>query len=132
MSRIFVYNGPDDKSMLIGEIFGTPNHKAIKDISSSGRSIFINFRKLTLEYYFNAETVVFEASIKYNKINSDCQSWLDNNVLMSPDNPNINCSWLITRQIGSYITLHFTFIEVKPMNVTEKMKHFRLHFSYIA
>ena len=62
---------------------------------------------------FKAEVV---ASIKYNKINPDCQSWLDKDILISPNNPNINCSWIITRKFGSYITLDFKFIEVKPTN----------------
>ena len=94
--------------MLIGELFGTPNHKVVKSISSSGKSIFIDFKKQS-----NHGTVEFEAFIKYNKINPDCQSWLESNILMSPNHPNINCNWLITRKLGSYITLDFRFIEVK-------------------
>ena len=47
-NRILVYDGPDDKSMLIGEMFGTPNHKIIKSISSAGKSIYIDFKK---QYY---------------------------------------------------------------------------------
>ena len=65
-------------------------------------------------YYYG--TVQFVATIKYNKINSDCQSWLDNNILISPYNPNINCSWIITRKFGSYITLDFKFIDVSPID----------------
>ena len=97
--------------MLTGEPFGTPYHKILKSISSSGKSIFIDFKK---QYY---GTVEFVASIKYNKINPECQSWMDNNVLMSPNHPNINCSWLITRKFGAYITLDFSFIKVNPMNI---------------
>ena len=63
-------------------------------------------------------TVEFVAFIKYNKINPDCQSWLNNNIIISPYNPNINCSWIITRKFGSYITLDFKFIEVKPIGIT--------------
>ena len=96
--------------MLIAEVFGTPNHKIVKSISSTGKSIFIDFKK----QYF--ETVEFLALVKYNKINPDCQSWLDNNILMSPNNPKINCSWVITRKFGSYITLDFKSIEVKLTN----------------
>ena len=112
MNRILVYDGPDDQSMLIGELFGTPNHKVVKSISSSGKSIFIDFRK-QFYHYSDAGTVEFVASIKYNKINPNCQSWMDNNVLMSPNHPNINCSWIITRKFGSYIILEFSFIEVE-------------------
>ena len=115
MNRILVYDGPDDKSMTIGELFGAPNHKVVKSISSSGKTMFIDFKKQWID------TVEFVASIKYNKINPDCQSWLDNNILMSPNNLNINCSWTITRKFGSYITLDFKFIEVKPMYITVKM-----------
>ena len=98
--------------MLIGELFGTPNHKVVKSISSAGKSIFIDFKK-----QFINGTVEFVTSIKYNTINPECQSWLDNNVLMSPNHPNINCSWIITRQFGAYITLDFSFIKVNPMNI---------------
>ena len=96
--------------MVIGEVFGTSSHKVVKSISSLGKSMLIEFRK---QYLFAVE---FVAKIKYNKINSNCQSWLNNNILMSPNNPKINCSWVITRKFGSYITLDFKFIEVKPTN----------------
>ena len=102
--------------MLIGELFGTPNHRIMKSISSLGKSIFIDFKK-----QFWVGTVEFVAFIKYNKINPDCQSWLNNNILMSPNNPNINCSWIITRKFGSYITLDFKFIEVKLIGITIKI-----------
>ena len=116
-----VYEGPDDKSKLISEVFGTPSHKVVKSISSLGNSIFIDFKKYGgLEQSENG-IVRFEAFIKYNKINPDCQSWLDRNTIISPNNPNINCSWIITRKFGSYVTLDFRFIQVvKPMNITAK------------
>ena len=100
--------------MQIGELFGTQNHKLIKSISSSGKSMFIDFKR---QNWYG--TIEFKASIKYKKINSDCQSWLDlgSNVLISPNQPNINCSWLITRRFGTYITLKFTYIEVKHLKV---------------
>ena len=63
----------------------------------------------------------FLATIKYNKIIPDCHSWLDKNTLISPNNPNINCSWIITRKFGSYIILDFKFIEVKPINIIAKI-----------
>ena len=68
------------------------------------------------------QTIEFLVFIKNNKINPDCQSWLDNNILISPNNPNINCSWIITRKFGSYIILDFKFIEVKPINTVGKIK----------
>ena len=100
--------------MLIGELFGTPNHNEVKSISSTGKYMYIYLSKS-----LNSK-LKFVASIKYNKINPDCQSWLESEVLMSPNHPNFNCSWLITRQFGSYITLNFSTIEVKPMNITAK------------
>ena len=121
MNRILVYDGSDEKSMLIGEVFGENlyyfphHHNVAKSFSSLGKSIYIDFKK---EY--NYETLKFAASIKYNNINSDCQSWLDKEILLSPKDPNINCSWIITRQFGSYITLDFFFIEVKQMNYDSK------------
>ena len=122
LNRILVYDGPDDKSMLIGELFGTPNNKVVKSISSSGKSMLIDFKK---QYHHG--TVKFVAFIKYNKIISDCQSWLDKSILMTPSNPNINCSWIITRKVGSYITLDFKFIEVKRTDIDSNNK-FQSHF----
>ena len=94
--------------MLIGELFGTPDHKITKSISSSGKSMCIGFSK---DHLLNS--IEFTALIMYNKINLDCQFWLNNNILMSPINPKINCSWIITRKFGSYIILEFSFIEVE-------------------
>ena len=97
--------------MLIGELFGTPHHEVVKSISSLGKYILIDFKKLNK---FGFSPVEFAASFKYNnKLDSDCQSWLEgNDVLMSPNNPNINCSWIITTKFGSYITLAFSYLEV--------------------
>ena len=78
--------------------------------------MLIGFKKQSL-----LGRVEFVAFIKYHKINSDCQSWLNNNILISPNNPNINCSWIITRKFGSYITLDFRFIEVKPMSIAKNV-----------
>ena len=97
--------------MIISEVFGTTNHKVVKSISSSGKSMLIDFKKQS-----SWGTVEFVAFIKYNKINSGCQSWLDHTILMCPNNPNINCSWIITRKFGSYITLDFKFIKVCKSN----------------
>ena len=97
--------------MLIGELFGTSDHhRFVKSISSSGKFIYIDFYK----YYYGVE---FVASIKYKKIDQECQSWLSNNKLISPNSPKINCSWIITRKFGSYITIDFNFIEVKPIHI---------------
>ena len=110
LNRLDIYDGPDEQSMKIGEAYGNSNNKLLKSMSSSGKSMFIDFKK---QYHVGA--VEFKAPIKYNKIISDCQKWLDvkTNILMSPNHPNnANCSWLITANFGSYIILNFKFIEV--------------------
>ena len=105
--------------MLIGEVHGNSNNKLTKSISSSGKALFIDFKK---QYYEG--TVEVLAAIKYKKMNSDCQTWIDleNNILMTPAdlntfNNSINCNWLITTYFRSYIILKFTFIDVIfPLN----------------
>ena len=109
--------------MKIGEVYGSEKHgadnKLLKSISTSGKSIFIDFYKKYDPWYNGAGIgrgiAAFKVLIKYKKINLDCQTWLDVNktILMSPNHPNkTNCSWLITSNFGFYIILNFTFIEV--------------------
>ena len=129
MNRINVFDGPDVESMLIGEFFGNSNNKIVKSISSSGRFMFLDFKiDQDTDYYYdfsvslegeNPEDFGFEASIKYKKIDSFCQTWLDitNSILVSPNYPdlynnNFNCSWLITTNFRSYIILTFRFLKV--------------------
>ena len=125
LNRLNIFDGADQKSMLIGEVHGISDqpgisdHKLTKSISSSGKALFIDFKK---QYHSGAVEVI--AAIKYKKMNSDCQTWIDleNNVLMTPAdlntyNNSINCNWLITAYFGSYITLSFAFIDVIfPLN----------------
>ena len=99
--------------MKISETYGNSNNKVLKSISSSGKSIFIDFKKQS--EWGDDENASFKAKIKYKKLNSDCQAMLDTdkNILTSPNHPNnINCSWLISSNFESYIILNFTFIEV--------------------
>ena len=113
--------------MLILEVFGTPNHKVVKSISSSGKSIFIDFKKQS--EWGDDENASFRAKIKYKKINSDCQALLDTdkNILTSPNHPNnINCSWLISSNFESYIILNFTFIEVNSYFLWFLVKTFKI------
>ena len=112
MNRLNIYDGPAELSMKIGEVYGNSNNILIKSISSSGKSMFIDFKKQNMLGNQKAE---FEAFIKYNKIMSVCQTWLDvkENILMSPNHSNYtNCSWLITSNFGYYIILNFKLIEV--------------------
>ena len=96
--------------MKIGEAYGNSNNKLIKSISSSGKTMFIELKKQV-----ELGAIELEASIKYNKIMSVCQTWLDvkENTLISYNHPiNTNCSWVITANFESYIILNFEFIEV--------------------
>ena len=103
--------------MKIGEVYGNSNNKLLKSISSSGKSMFINFKNNNLKKneLCRNRNLNLTALIKYKKINHDCQTWLDitTNILMSSNHPNnTNCSWLITANFGFYIILNFKFIEV--------------------
>ena len=114
MNALNIFDGPDEQSMKIGEAYGNSNNKLLKSISSSGKSMYIYFKK----QYEKGKTE-FKASFKYKKINFDCQRWLDveKNILMSPNyTNNINCSWLITSNLDYNIILNFTFIEVNPFS----------------
>ena len=78
--------------------------------------MFIEFKK----QLGKSVPLEFESSIKFYTLNSDCQNWLNNNELMSPNYPfeyynNIDCNWLITSRFGSHLTLQFDSIEVKSL-----------------
>ena len=112
-----MYDGTPEQHIKINEVYGNSDNKLLKSISSSGKTLFIDFKK---QYKFDNQITKLEASIKYSKIMSACQTWLDVNktILNSPNNSNnINCSWLITSKIRSYIILHFKFIEVNSKNL---------------
>ena len=115
LNRLNIFDGHNGISMKIGEVYGFSKNKLIRSISSTEKSLFIDFKKQN-----QVGIVNFLASIKYNKMDSVCQTWLDlkSNILMSPNNlhkdsSKINCSWLITTNFVSYITLDFTFLEVR-------------------
>ena len=112
-NRLNIHDGPNEQHMKIGEVYGQSYNKLLKSISSSGMSMFIDFKK---QYKMEGENSNFTALIKYKKINFDCQTLLDFNktILMSPHHSSdiTNCSWLITFNFGSYVILDFTFIEV--------------------
>ena len=124
-NKLNIYDGPDEQSLKIGEIYGiygSINKKIVKSISSSGESMFIDFKK---QLDGGVSEVELEMSIIYNNIIDGCVTWLDNkkNILMSPDYPNnINCSWLITAKFRSYIILNFEFVEVNIFNHSSKKK----------
>ena len=74
--------------------------------------MYIDIKKVhDFDYVENAKTE-FNASVKYKKKNFDCQTLLDAEKNILTMNLKINCSWLITSNIGSYIILDFKYIEV--------------------
>ena len=110
MNRLDIYDGPDEQSMKIGEIYGNSKNKLLKSISSSENTLFIDFKK-----QWDYDMTEFEAFINYKRIIPACQSllYVDTNILTSPNHPNTtNCTWMITANFGSYIILNFRFIEV--------------------
>ena len=117
MNRLDIYDGSDKQSTKIGEVYGNSNIKLIKSISSSGKSLLIDFKK---QYMEGNQKTELEATIKYNKNTPECQTYLDvnENILMSPNDSNINtCSWLVTANFGSYIILNFKYIEVNFLHL---------------
>ena len=98
--------------MKIGEAYGDESTNLMKSISSSGM-MFIAFQYGFPEIF---GLIDVKALININGIELDCQTWLDTkrNILKSPDryNVNLNCSWLLTSNVGSYIILHFDNIHV--------------------
>ena len=107
-----MYDGIHEQHMKINEIYGNSYNKLLKSISSTGKSMFIDFN---YQYEYSDENLNFIALIKYKKFNFDCQTWLDadENILMSPDTTSKNnCSWMLSADFGSYIILDFTFIDV--------------------
>ena len=104
-----MFDGPNDMSMKIGEVFGNSNHKLVKSISSTGDNLLVDFKKQN-----DVGNVEIIALIKYKKIVSNCQTMLnlEKNVLLSPNSSDINCTWLISLNFGSHITIDFRFFEV--------------------
>ena len=117
VDRLDIFDGSDKSAMKIGEVYGNSRNRKMKSISSSGM-MFIHFRKehsgSTIAY--GDTKAELKAIIKYNKFVSECQIWLDlkSSILKSPDKyeNNLNCSWLLSSNFGSYINLIFNNIYV--------------------
>ena len=102
-------------------MFGKRHPDLLKSISSTRSSLLIAFN--TFKFIFfdlnGVSHLIIKASIKYNKIDPNCQKWLNytNKFFLSPNYPNeynnnIKCTWLISAKFGSYLELAFKFIEV--------------------
>ena len=59
-------------------------------------------------------SIGFSAKIHYTPINPICKDWLNINpgFLTSPNNPTIDCSWVISKSMGSTISIQFHTFEV--------------------
>ena len=126
-NRLYIHDGANEQHMKIGEVYGNTYNKLLKSISSSGMSMFIDFKK-QYQSQTEDENSNFTALIKYKKKNFDCQTLLDinKNILMSPHHSTdiTNCSWLITSNFGSYLILDFTFIEVNSYSYAILVDYF--------
>ena len=119
-NKLVIFDGSDKSAMRIGEVYGDHYNRQWQSISSSGM-MFIDFKKQFEQY---KSVVQLEALIKYSKVIPYCQTWLDlkNYTLKSPTNytlksptiydNNVNCSWLLSFNYGSYIKLQFNYIYV--------------------
>ena len=113
-NKLVIFDGSDKSAMRIGEVYGDHYNRQWQSISSSGM-MFIDFKK-QFEQIFAINILQLNALIKYSKVIPYCQTWLDlkNYTLKSPtiyDN-NVNCSWLLSFNYGSYIKLQFNYIYV--------------------
>ena len=115
MNQLEIFDGPNRMATKIGEVYGIKDkNKKWKSISSSGM-MFINFEKRRIKDESHEKTEL-RALIKCNEYIPECQTWLEleKNTLMSPDTygNNLDCSWLLSSNFGSYIILHFDHIYV--------------------
>ena len=88
-----------------------------RTISSSGKYMLVQF--LTNE---KDTSYGFKLTFNYMPIEPNCGNWLDMTaqILKSPDNPTINCSWvIIASSIGSNCTINFETFEVKCTWITK-------------
>ena len=88
-------------------------NSAIKSrtISSSGKYMLVQFLTDGKEASWG-----FNGNFNYMPIEPNCGEWLDmsTQLLKSPDNPTINCSWVITASsTNSNCTIHFETFEVQ-------------------
>ena len=123
---LVVFDGPNRNSKEIGKVFGKRHPDLLKSISSTESSLQIAFNTITTLFFLEIGTshLIIKASIKYNKIDSNCQKWLNytSKFLLSPNYPNqynnnIKCTWLISAKFGSYLELTFKFIEVNQARI---------------
>ena len=107
---ISFFDGRDLQSHNIQKLDKADNFKKLT-ISSSSKDMLIQFKtdnSMTFEG--------FKASFHYVPIEPNCINWLNLPAqrLESPENPKINCSWIITApSIRSTIAIHFETFEVK-------------------
>ena len=108
-----IYDGPDIQSRQISKLDRRLNYDLNpnkKSVSSSGSHMLVQF---VTDNELNLGG--FSAKIYYTPINPICKDWLNINssYLTSPDSPTVDCSWVITKSMGSTISIQFHTFEVK-------------------
>ena len=108
------FDGRDLQSQQIQKLDRIKGHYHVMDkrtISSSGKYMLVQFLTDDQEAEYG-----FRAYFHYMPIQQNCANWLNMKaqLLKSPDNPTIDCSWVITASsTGSNCTIHFETFEVK-------------------
>ena len=108
-----IYDGSDIQSQQISKLDRRLNYDLNlnkKSVSSSGSHMLVQF---VTDNELNLGG--FSAKIYYTPINPICKGWLNINssYLTSPDSPTVDCSWVITKSMGSTISIQFHTFEVK-------------------
>ena len=117
---ISIFDGPDLQSPLISKLdinskkhistISSTGNGELRTISTKGSSMFVQFVTDHEGTWYG-----FSAKMHYTPIDPICKDWLNitSGFLTSPNYPKINCSWVISKSMGSTIYLQFHTFEVK-------------------
>ena len=104
-----IYDGEDLNSEELLKLDDNFNDQ-IKTISGTGKY-------MTIQLITDDSTVNRGFSAYFNRIpiNPYCSEWLNTTslILVSPEYPNMDCTWIITASIGSTMSINFQIFEVK-------------------
>ena len=108
-----IYDGSDIQSQQISKLDRRLNY----DLNSNKKSVSSSGSHMLVQFVTDNELNLggFSAKIYYTPINPICKGWLNINssYLTSPDSPTVDCSWVITKSMGSTISIQFHTFEVK-------------------
>ena len=110
-----MYDGPDLQSSLIAKFDRNYNNdgflatRSISSVSSFGSHMLVQF--VTDDKFTRYG---FSARFQFKPINPICNNWMNvtTRFLISPHQPTIDCSWVITASLGSNIHIQFQVFEV--------------------